>query len=361
MIRQHLTAIAFVVLAAIPLAHAFAQDSDAQPEPAAPTDPTAVLKVARAANLAGDWATAEQMLASLTSNPANFSGGTIEGECLRELMLCRIHLSDYDGAMEAGNAASKFYEARDDLPSAARTMSTLGGLLRAAGRPEQAATAYAGALASFTKLDDRDGMASIRLSLGIVADMRDAWQDALEHFDAALELFRQLGDEEDVALCYRNRANALKRLKRLDEAVASCQQALFIYNQLGLEAEAAKTHCELGADFYALEDFESALSECELGLAFWRADSDEPDRADCLKGKGRALAKLERPAEALETLSSCWDLLEQAGNCDEMAALLPEIAKVLNDLGREDEVADFRDRLSRAVAASTAAGSPGGY
>jgi len=361
MVKTGISIAASLILATVLILAAYAQDAGSEDATAAPTDPEATLRVARAAHLAGDWETAEQLLADLTSRPVAFSGSDLQGECLRELMLCRIHLSDFDGAMEAGSSASNFYTSREDYSSAAQTMSTLGGLLRASGHPDLAATAYASALASFTRQDDRAGMASIRLSLGIVADMRRQWEEAEVHFEAALELFRLLGDEENVALCYRNRANALKRLGRLDEAVASCQQALFIYNQLGLEAEAAKTHCELGSLYYALGDFESALAECELGLAYWGPDSDGPDRVECLKGKGRALARLDRPQEAFDALSECWDMLEQAGKCDELADLLPVITQVLTDLGRGGEVQEYRDRLSQAVAASSAVGSPGGY
>jgi tetratricopeptide (TPR) repeat protein len=328
---------------------------------AAESSPEAKLQVARAAQLAGDWQTAEQLLAAAIADPQSFGEGTVRGECLRELTLCRIHLADYDGAMDSAIAADDFYTSRDDYLTAGQTMSTLGGLLRAAGRPDLASEAYSKALTSYTRLADHEAMASTRLSLGIVSDMQGELEQAVRHFDGALALFRQLGDEESVALCYRNQGYAHLRLGHFEQAAAACQQALFIYNQLGLEALAAATHCELGAAYYEMGDFEAALAECELGLGYWATPPGDLSAAECLRFKGLALAALERPQEALNVLDQCWELLEQAGRWEEMAELLPAVSGVLGELGRSEETGRYRDSLQRAMEASTAVAAPGGY
>jgi tetratricopeptide (TPR) repeat protein len=164
-----------------------------------------------------------------------------------------------------------------------------------------------------------------------------------------------------VALCYRNRAYTLMHLERHDDAVSACQQALYIYNQLGLEDLAATTHCELATAYFALSDFHSALSECELGLAFWDTLPGSADMVACQKWRGLALAELDRPAEAYAALSASWDMLEEAGQIDELAELLPAVERVLDALGRGKEAESYRDRLRAARSASSAAGTPGDY
>ncbi len=182
--------------------------------------------------------------------------------------------------------------------------------------------------------------------LGVVHAQRGAYEEACRLIERSLGRHRS-------APAYSHLGNALKGLRRLDEAVAAYDRAI------ALDPAYVAAHYNRGNALRALGRFDEALAGYERALAlqpgympalfaraavfrelkrnedalgsFERATALEPERADAWNGRGNALMALGRPAEALASYDRAVAL-----NAD-YAEAWSNRGNALRDLGRLDD------------------------
>ena len=134
--------------------------------------------------------------------------------------------------------------------------------------------------------------------LGIINTRLGLHAEAVQQIDLALQTKRSDAD------AYNNRGNALKELKRLDDAVASYERAI------ALRPSFAEAHVNLGNALLALDRFDDALASYDRGIAL-------RPYASAFLNRGIALLRLERFDEAL-------------ASCERTIALEPNHAEAFN-------------------------------
>ncbi|HUQ79040.1 MAG TPA: tetratricopeptide repeat protein [Patescibacteria group bacterium] len=147
------------------------------------------------------------------------------------------------------------------------------------------------ALALYEELGDLRNQALILNNMGVFAQERSHWDEALGLYRRALELFDRTGDTVNACLAKYNIAEILTDQGRLDEAEPLLRDVTRIWRASGAEADVADARRELGKLLARRGDFEGALAMFELALATQRAG-----------GEGDVLATLVRKAES-ETLA----------------------------------------------------------
>jgi tetratricopeptide (TPR) repeat protein len=105
---------------------------------------------------------------------------------------------------------------------------------------------------------ERDTVAIARSTLGWCALHLGQADEALDHFTAAMQLFRQLDWELDAVRASYGMGSALLRLDRLDEAIETLQSARERFMARTLVEEAGLSGLEIVEALMMREDFEDA-------------------------------------------------------------------------------------------------------
>jgi tetratricopeptide (TPR) repeat protein len=131
----------------------------------------------------------------------------------------------------------------------------------------------------------------------------------LRRFDEALASYdRALSLRPDYPEAYSNRGNTLQELRRFEEALASYDKAI------SLRPDYAEAYSNRGNALYELKRFDEALASYDRALAL------RPDYAEALSNRGNALHALKRFEEALSSF-------------DRALILRPDYPKALSNRG----------------------------
>lgn len=87
-------------------------------------------------------------------------------------------------------------------------------------------------------------LATAMMNLGVIADMRCAWDQAGSHYRRALVLFQRLGNRASMAGCYHNLGMLSRQLRQMDEAEQYYRRALENYKNSGTPEERISTGME---------------------------------------------------------------------------------------------------------------------
>ena len=144
--------------------------------------------------------------------------------------------------------------------------------------------------------------------------------DAFEYFDAAVELFTRLVEQEgrselanDLAMSLNNRGNALKDQGKLVEAMADYNKAVEIHTRLVEQEGRSDLANDLAGSLNnrsnALKDqgkFADAFADCDKAVAIYTRLVEKEDRSELandlagsLNNRGTALSGLGKLAEAM--------------------------------------------------------------
>jgi tetratricopeptide (TPR) repeat protein len=206
-------------------------------------------------------------------------------------------------------------------------------------------------------LEHRPGSFDCQHLLGVISYQRGNCLEAVRQIDAALKINSRVAD------AHLNRGNALLRLKRFDESLASYDKAIAIKG----EPDPALLNCR-GSVLRNLGRLDEALADLDAAIAL-RPDLVEAfnNRANVLKDMERldaALADYDRAialksdnADAFNNRGNLHKLLDQPDQAlldyEKAIALQPDYAEafynhgtMLSDLGRFDAALT---QLSRAI------------
>jgi DNA-binding CsgD family transcriptional regulator/tetratricopeptide (TPR) repeat protein len=178
----------------------------------------------------------------------------------RILMLLRAQEVDDDARLAYhAEGAADAAAAQAHATLAAQYAASLGSHREAAAQYERALR-WAGAGDNRTRALLLDGLAD---EYGLL----DRWEDALETREAALELWRDVGDELREGDGLRRLSTAYWRLCRGPESIASGDQAVELLEPHGDTEELARALAGTAAMAATAGEFESALDIAERALA----------------------------------------------------------------------------------------------
>jgi tetratricopeptide (TPR) repeat protein len=153
---------------------------------------------------------------------------------------------------------------------------------------------------------------SLRL-LGLIEHQRGNHAAAVRQIDAALKV------NPNLAEAHNSRGNALKKMKRLDEALADYDQAI------ALKPTYAKALYNRGGALHELNRLDDAL------LSYDKAIALNPDYADAFNARGNVLKEMAHLKEALASYNRAIALNPS------FADALKNRGTALHELGRLDE------------------------
>ncbi|MEV7187577.1 BTAD domain-containing putative transcriptional regulator [Kitasatospora sp. NPDC093102] len=226
---------------------------------------------------------------------------------------------------------------RADHRAAGRAHFLRGNVALAATRLEEAEAASRLAVAASRSAGDTVILRQALNDLGLVCQFLSRYDEAVEHYDEALALARELGHRSGALVTTVNAALARVRSGRAAEAVPICHEVLAELRTRHDDPGRAYTLYVLGLALHGLERHEEAVTwfgEClavasAAGLRA-RAAHARYRMADSLRSLGRTNKALEHAGQALE-------LCEELGAERDQGHALVVLGRTLADLGREAE------------------------
>ncbi|MDQ1372121.1 MAG: Tetratricopeptide repeat protein [Candidatus Thermoplasmatota archaeon] len=211
---------------------------------------------ARAANMVGDYASAQSLLESLSED----SEPRVRAEALTEMGELRGNRGDLEGASRL------FSSALENCPGApglrAKALRGLGVVENRMGDHRKAQELLEESARDAMAAVDSRGMLLAHLELGKVLMGRGMYEEAISHFSKCAAGFGPV----DLAKVYVDMGAACAHIGRLDEAKLHLENAVKLSSETGQPRTRAYAHASLAEVLSGSGDYESARECCFAAL-----------------------------------------------------------------------------------------------
>jgi tetratricopeptide (TPR) repeat protein len=210
---------------------------------------------------------------------------------------------------------------------------------------------------------DTKFLATATMNLGVVADIRCDWDQAMTHYHYALILFQNQGDRASMAACYHNLGMLHRQRREFTEAEAYLDRAMENYRPTGTSEEKLATALERSLTIRDQGDAIRARAIARHCLQQAREMRNHRLTAECLRAAGMIDAALglfsDAEAHLLDALKMEvveHDLILRGELFEELAAVAAELGDgVRGPLYLDSAVVSYKRlgsdaRATRAVA-----------
>ncbi|MEM9817581.1 MAG: tetratricopeptide repeat protein [Cyanobacteria bacterium P01_D01_bin.6] len=175
------------------------------------------------------------------------------------------------------------------------------------------------------------------------------FSDALDSWQAALELYRQLGSRKGEANALGNLGAAYARLGDYRRAIDFHEQSLAIAHEIGNRQVEANSLNNLGAAYARLGDYRRAIDFHEQSLAIAHEIGDRQGEANSLNNLGIAYNDLGNYRRAIDLYEQSLAIAREIGYRSSEANSLNNLGLAYDSLGNYRRAIDFHEQ-SLAIA-----------
>ncbi|HEU4648533.1 MAG TPA: HD domain-containing phosphohydrolase [Gemmatimonadales bacterium] len=218
---------------------------------------------------------------------------------------------------------------------AAEALNALACFALDTGELEQAEVRFQRAL-EVEALDDAI-RGRIEQNLGVLANIRGRLDEALEHYRRSLAASERAGSTRDVAFAFHNLGMVSADQQRWDDADRYLRESLQrarAVNDTHLRGLCLLNHTEV---HLARQRYEDARASAEGALAIFDELGAQLDKADAYKMLGVVFRETGRPALAEARLRTAIELAIQTGGVLSEAEATRELALLYQSLSRNQE------------------------
>ncbi|WP_182882508.1 AfsR/SARP family transcriptional regulator [Microbispora sp. H10949] len=267
--------------------------------------------------------------------------------------------------LESGTSQREFEQRVSALLTAARNAGEqraemrcrymLGRVLFGANRLAEAESHFLSARALGEETGDHVVLGETCNALAVVAGRQRRHTEALDWFDRATAIYREVGNPagEALASCYSARDHL--GLGRPDDAIAAAERGLAVFSEIGSGAGTARARYHLGNVLSHVGRLNEAVVHHAECLAFFRASNQRVwEQRVCYRLAATFIAAgryAEAARHAEEALTVSREITHPYGEAQSLAAL----GKALMGVG---EAARGGDALDKALEIFTRLGSP---
>ncbi|AFZ24599.1 hypothetical protein Cylst_2375 [Cylindrospermum stagnale PCC 7417] len=180
---------------------------------------------------------------------------------------------------------------------------------------------------------DRQNEATTLFSIGTIYYIQRDNQQALEYFNQALAIRRELKDRLGVPVLLQSIGNAYANLGEKQKALSSYNQALSLFQAEKQASTAATTLVSIGRVYFSLGETQKALDSYNQALLIQRTEKDFNGQAETLQIIGQLYTQLGEPQKALEVLNQALEIHRTRQDLAGQADTLTIIATLYNSLG----------------------------
>ncbi|WP_433402828.1 ATP-binding protein [Streptomyces sp. CA-146814] len=174
-------------------------------------------------------------------------------------------------------------------------------------------------------------------ALGSYLQWRWRLQDCLAVRALALSACQILQDAANEAAAWSNLGDALRQVRRFDEAVRAHQTALDLFKQSGVTHGQATAWNNLGLALGELRRFDEAVRAHQTALDLFKQSGDTHGQATAWNNLGLRLGELRRFDETVRAHQTALDLHQSTGDTHGQATAWNNLGTAYRGTGRLDE------------------------
>jgi tetratricopeptide (TPR) repeat protein len=257
----------------------------------------------------------------------------------------------FSAALAAFEQAQVLADRAGEVELGARIHNGIGAVHYARGDVEAARAAYDQAL---TTTRDVAMRGRIVLNLGVLESVAGRLDAAREHYERAHELFEKADDVDGLLLALHNRAMVeadLKSWSLADDSFRTLHERLAGSTDRELTAKTLVNHAEVLIELGALVD---AVANCDRAMLLFQELGDEPSRGEALRWRARAHLRADRLSAAQTDALAALRIAVRAGARRLEAEAARDVGVVR--LARGDRASASKD-LTRALVLFTKLGA----
>ena len=203
----------------------------------------------------------------------------------------------------------------------AQTLETLGNSSIPTGQTIEARSHLEAALGIYRELGDRQGEATTLACLGNLDAERET-EEARAHYNAALAIHREVGSRRDEAIDLTNLGRLHLFQGRMEEARALYDVSLAIHREVGNRVAEGFDLFRLGYVGFYQSRFEDAQANLEAALAIARETGDRPLESRTHSMLGTLPSSPQRMDQARAHLETALAISRQIGSRRDEASVL---------------------------------------
>jgi tetratricopeptide (TPR) repeat protein len=214
-----------------------------------------------------------------------------------------------------------------------RALHHFGDVLQLLGRSDEALDCYSEMLVRAYRLNLRSRGGSAHARIGRLFRDMGRLEDAEIHFDCALSLFEDSGDERGVASTIDDIGKLFWLRGDYEEALSATQRALGLRRKIGDRRSIALSLNNLGLVYQDSGQFKLALDAFEQALRIRRDIGDIVGVSISLNNLGTVAQDQRDDHRALQLFLEAYEIAKETGDRNRIALILTNLGETYNRLG----------------------------
>ncbi|MBK9147828.1 MAG: tetratricopeptide repeat protein [Flavobacteriales bacterium] len=221
------------------------------------------------------------------------------------------------------------YAREHDYPMAAGSGYNIQGVAHAnQSNYARAMECYEKALAIRREIGDRQGTALSLNNIGIVYSDQGDLPRALDYYTQALKIQEEIGNRRGMAMALNNIGLLINDQSEAERAMDHYERALAIYEELGDERGAAQTLGNLGIVLFGQKKYARALESYEKALVMQEELGDRYGQANALGNISLVHDELGDHTSALAYYEKALPIFEELADKEGIAASLNNMGSI---------------------------------
>ncbi|TAE02721.1 MAG: tetratricopeptide repeat protein [Bacteroidetes bacterium] len=130
-----------------------------------------------------------------------------------------MDLKDYENSLACLERAMFFFEKTEDLTGKIACMSSIGGILQATGKYEQALKQHQESYDFAKKISQEGQLARALHDIGIVYESLEEFEIALDYLKQSLEIRLKIQNQQGIISCHNNIGRVFMKLNKFEESL----------------------------------------------------------------------------------------------------------------------------------------------
>ena len=256
---------------------------------------------------------------------------------------------DFKKAIEMAREGLGYLPARLEdeylLENRAILNNSLGNSYSTTGMYEIAMEAYLESMMDFEKLEDREGEALTILNMGTVFDAMDQDTSALRYYHRSAEIYRELGQDHELASHYNNIAEIFLQRQQYDSALVNYQRSVELNKENGTPLGEATAELNIGHLYCEQKEYGIAKNHVMRSLSLFSKAGDSSGVAYSRAVLADIAIAQKNFVTAERLLNQSYSFARKSGEADLTSQTLELLSSMNEDRGDYREALRWHRRL----------------
>ncbi len=265
-----------------------------------------------------------------------------EASTLLNVVIAYRDLAQFDQAIAAAQQALKIYSELGDLSGEANSFSQMGLDYDSLSKYDLSIESYNQSLKRYQQLKDLPNQAALLNNLGSAYSSKAEYGNALKHHQQALEIYRSQNDRLSVAnLLLYNLAALYKNLQQEEQAKDCYNQAIAILATAPGDGQPkAEAWNSTGWAYYSLGQYDQAIATYQKALGIYQKIGDRANQAEMFMSIGFAQNDNRNYKAAIESYEQALAILEKTSDRQKEGHAIKNLAGVYHSDRQYEQAID---------------------